>query len=85
MRPVRVLTVEGSVAAYAFTVRRDNQDYAGRLSLDEIVRIIGTAEGGRGTGRDYLASTVRHLEELGIAEGPLHRIEEQVRAWLSRS
>jgi len=85
MRPVRVLTAEGSVAAYAFIVRRDNQDYAGRLSVDEIVRIIGTAEGGRGTGRDYLASTVRHLEELGIAEGPLHRIEERVRASLGRS
>jgi cation transport protein ChaC len=80
MRPVQVVTPPGKIAAYAFTVRRDNQDYAGRLTSDEAARIIATAVGGRGTGREYLANTVRHLEELGIAEGPLHRIEERVRA-----
>ena len=68
------------LAAFAFTVRRDNRDYAGRLSLDEAARIIVSAVGGRGTGRDYLASTVRHLEELGIADDPLHRLEALVRA-----
>jgi cation transport protein ChaC len=80
MRPVQVVTPPGKIAAYAFTVRRDNLDYAGRLTSDEAARIIATAVGGRGTGREYLANTVRHLEELGIAEGPLHRIEERVRA-----
>jgi cation transport protein ChaC len=80
MRPVQVVTPPGKIAAYAFTVRRDNQDYAGRLTSDEAARIIATAVGGRGTGREYLANTVRHLEELGIAEGPLHRIAERVRA-----
>src|SRR5580704_11186689 len=30
--------------------------------------------------RDYLANTVRHLEELGIADGALHRIEKLVQA-----
>ena len=54
------------------------RDYAGRLSFDETARLI--AQGGRRprAGRDYLANTVRHLEELGIADGPLHRIEEKV-------
>jgi cation transport protein ChaC len=80
MRPVRIATPHGQLAAYAFTVRRDNQDYAGRLTSDEAARIIAAAVGGRGTGREYLANTVRHLEELGIAEGPLHKIEERVRA-----
>src|SRR6202035_727620 len=64
MRPVSVTTPKGPIAAYAFVVRRDRPDYAGRLSLDEAARIISVAEGGRGTGRDYLANTVRHLEEL---------------------
>src|SRR5439155_25217380 len=35
MRPVRVTTAQDRLAAFAFTVRRDNRDYAGRLSLDE--------------------------------------------------
>jgi len=80
MRRVTVATPQGRVGAYAFTVRRDNRDYAGRLSVDEAARIIATAAGGRGTGRDYLANTVRHLEELGIADDPLHRLEAAVEA-----
>ena len=80
MRPVTVATPQGQLAAYAFVVRRDRPDYAGRLALDDAARIIAIATGGRGTGRDYLANTVRHLEELGIADGPLHRLHERVEA-----
>jgi len=43
-----------------------------------MARLLAAAVGGRGTGRDYLANTVRHLEELGISDGLLHRIEAQV-------
>jgi cation transport protein ChaC len=78
MRPVRVVTPEGRVGAYAFVVRRDRPDYAGRLGLEEVARIIAVAEGGRGTGRDYLTNTVRHLEELGIEDGPLHQLRDRV-------
>jgi len=80
MRRVPVATPPGAIEAYAFTVRRDGPDYAGRLSLDDMARIIATAAGDRGTGRDYLANTVRHLEELGIREGALHRLEQRVAA-----
>jgi cation transport protein ChaC len=80
MRPVRIATTEGDVAAYAFTVRRDNPDYAGRLPMECVAQIIATAEGGRGTGRDYLANTVRHLEELGLTDDTLHRLNAQVGA-----
>ena len=80
MRPVSVTTPQGRLAAYAFVVRRDRPDYAGRLSLDEAARIISAAVGGRGSGRDYLANTVRHLEALGIRDRLLHRLEAQVAA-----
>jgi glutathione-specific gamma-glutamylcyclotransferase len=85
MCPVMVATPQGPVAAYAFVVRRDRPDYAGRISAEEMARIIAVAEGGRGTGRDYLASTVRHLEELGIEDGPLHRLHDRVEALVQRS
>lgn len=80
MTPLRIATVRGPVKGYAFTVRRDSRDYAGRLAYNDAARIIATSRGDRGTGRDYLANTVRHLEELGIADGALHRIEKLVNA-----
>jgi len=84
MRPVAVATPQGSIGAYAFVVRRDRPDYAGRLALEDVARIIAVAAGGRGTGRDYLANTVRHLEELGIDDGPLHRLRDHVEALTAR-
>jgi cation transport protein ChaC len=80
MRAVTVATPKGAVAAYAFTVRRDNVDYAGRLPLDRVAAIIAGATGGRGTGRDYLANTVRHLDELGIRDRVLERLHNAVEA-----
>ncbi|HEX5319379.1 MAG TPA: gamma-glutamylcyclotransferase [Stellaceae bacterium] len=78
MTPVTVATPQGKVAAHAFTVRRDNLDYAGRLSFERVAEIVSVAAGGRGTGRDYLANTVRHLDELGIRDKLLHRLHRRV-------
>ena len=78
MRRVAVRTRRGAVPAHACIVRRESPDYAGRLSLDETARLLASAVGGRGTGRDYLANTVRHLEALGIRDGLLHRIDRLV-------
>src|SRR6266702_2629440 len=78
MRRVAVRTPAGTVAAHACVVRRASPDYAGRLSLDEAAHLLAAAVGGRGSGRDYLANTVRHLEELGIRDGLLHRIAARV-------
>jgi glutathione-specific gamma-glutamylcyclotransferase len=74
MRRVAVRTPHGAVAAHTCVVRRASQDYAGRLSPDEAAEVLATAAGGRGSGREYLANTVRHLQELGIRDGSLHRI-----------
>jgi cation transport protein ChaC len=84
MRRVAVRTRQGPVAAQACVVRRDSPDYAGRLSLDETARLLAAAVGGRGSGRDYLANTVRHLEALGVRDGLLHRIEKRVAGIPSR-
>jgi glutathione-specific gamma-glutamylcyclotransferase len=78
MRRVTVRTPQGPMAAYACIVRRASPDYAGRLTLDEVAKVLADAVGGRGSGRDYLANTVRHLEELGLRDGSLHRIAARV-------
>ena len=36
--------------------------------------MIRHAVGVSGSNRDYLRNTVQHLEEMGIADGRLHRI-----------
>jgi cation transport protein ChaC len=80
MRSLPVQTAGGRLSALALTVRRDHAEYAGRLTLDETARIIAGAAGRRGANRDYLASTVRHLTDLGLADPPLRRLAERVEA-----
>ena len=78
MRPVALRTAAGKVTGHACVVRRESSDYAGRLSVEETARLLAVAVGGRGTGREYLANTVRHLDELGIHDRRLHRIAARV-------
>jgi cation transport protein ChaC len=84
LRCVPVRTAHGTEKAFAFTVRRDHPDYAGRLSLDETALLIHGAVGSRGSCRDYLASTLRHLQELGLADRHLSRLAERVSALARR-
>ena len=74
MRPVALRIAAGAVRGHACVVRRESSDYAGRLSVEETARLLAVAVGGRGTGREYLANTVRHLDELGIRDRRLHRV-----------
>src|SRR5215213_7384346 len=78
MRAVALRTAAGTVRGHACVVRRQSSDYAGRLSVEEAARLLAVAVGGRGTGREYLANTVRHLDELGIHDRRLHRIAARV-------
>jgi glutathione-specific gamma-glutamylcyclotransferase len=80
-RPVRVRFEDGTqVTAHAFLVDRASPKYAGKLSIEQTARVVAAACGQRGTCRDYLANTVRHLDELGVADGPLHALLRQVEA-----
>jgi glutathione-specific gamma-glutamylcyclotransferase len=80
MRLLPVRSACGTRKAFAFTVRRDHPDYAGRLSPDETARIIAGAVGRRGACRDYLTGTVLHLAALGLADAPLTRLAARVEA-----
>jgi cation transport regulator ChaC len=77
---VPVRSGSGRRAALAFTVRRDRQDYAGRLPLDAAARLIAEATGRRGSCRDYLDNTVQHLAAHGIIDAPLRRLARRVAA-----
>jgi cation transport protein ChaC len=64
----------GRVACHAFTVDRGHAQYAGGLPMKEMIRLIHQGVGMGGANREYLANTVRHLDGLGITDGPLHRL-----------
>ncbi len=75
-RPVQHLVhlPDGMVTARAYVVDRGHPQYAGKLSLEDQVRFIDGARGVSGINIDYLASTVAHLDEMGIVDGPLHEV-----------
>lgn len=67
------------VRTLAFVADPHHKQYAGHLAEAEVVRIIAASRGQRGPNAAYLANTVAHLDALGIGDGPLHRLLEQVR------
>jgi cation transport protein ChaC len=75
------LSVAGqAVRALSFVVDRKHPQYAGKLAPEAAARTVRHAVGKSGANTDYVASTVRHLDDLGIAESPLHRVHALLQA-----
>lgn len=73
-RLLPVLIDVGRVPALTFVADPTHESYAGRLEPDAVAQTIATCCGERGPNLDYLANTLRHLDELGIHERRLHRV-----------
>ncbi len=74
-------TAEGPIRALTFYARPDRLDiYAANRPLDEVVHGLARACGHWGSGAEYLRNTVIHLEELGIHDEGLWRLQELVAA-----
>ena len=54
-----------------YVINQNHDQYCGGLPLEEQAQIIAHAIGGRGTNRDYLFATARHLTDLGIGDPDL--------------
>lgn len=67
-------TPQGSIRAYAFIVRRDHPGYAGGFSRRRVIELVRGGRGERGTSLEYLRETIRHLDELGVRDTPLHQV-----------
>ncbi|NKB58235.1 MAG: gamma-glutamylcyclotransferase [Alphaproteobacteria bacterium] len=80
LKIVSVRTDKGPVHCRTFVANRAHEEYAGRLPEEEVVRKIQRGAGVTGTNREYLQNTVGHLDELGIGDGPLHRLLRLVEA-----
>lgn len=77
-RLLRVETADGPVRAIAFVANRDHERYACKLPVEKVADAVADAEGGLGRCADYLFNTVDHLDELGIADGTMHRLRALV-------
>ena len=67
-----------SIDARFYIADRQHPQYAGKLALEKQAEIIRHGKGHSGINTDYLASTVAHLDELGISDGPLHAVHRLV-------
>ena len=79
-RWIETLTPEGPVRALAFAMNRKSGRYIADLTDEELADILASACGFRGSMAEYLHATVSHLEELGIRDRNLWRLQELVAA-----
>lgn len=78
-----VRTAEGTVRAIAFVINRSHERYTGRLSDEAVAEALAHACGHVGSCAEYLLETVTHLEELGIRDRRLWRLQSLVAARLA--
>jgi cation transport protein ChaC len=83
-RWIRVETEQGALQAIAFTMNRRSPAYIGRTSPDEIADVLARACGHWGSGAEYLHNTVAHLEEHGICDRNLWRLQRLVADRIAR-
>lgn len=79
----RWVTIEGDDErwrAIAFAADRSRPNYVREQSHEETARILARAVGHWGTGAEYLMQTVIHLEQLGIHDPYLWKLQEMVAA-----
>ena len=77
-RWVEVISTEGPVKALTFAMNRKSGRYIAHLSDRELADVLATAVGHRGSMAEYLFSTVQKLEELGIHDRNLWRLQALV-------
>ena len=63
-----------TVSALVYVVDRTHGQYAGRLSLDEVVHLVRRGVGASGANPDYVRSTHEHLHALGVHDPVLAHV-----------
>ncbi|QRM29619.1 gamma-glutamylcyclotransferase [Microvirga sp. VF16] len=79
-RWIRVTIEDGPVTALTFVMNRKAPAYVGRLAPEEVADVLARACGHWGSGAEYLHNTVMHLEEHGIHDSNLWRLQKLVAA-----
>jgi cation transport protein ChaC len=77
-RWLKVLTAAGPLSALGFVINRDCPRYTGPMEEPKVAEILAGAVGHVGSGAEYLMHTVAHLEELGLRDRLLWRLQAMV-------
>jgi cation transport protein ChaC len=77
-RWVTVKTARGPLRAITFAMDRKSKAYIAGLSPEDIADVLAVASGRWGSMAEYLHNTVKHLEELGIHDRYLWRLQALV-------
>lgn len=77
-RWITVQAERGPVKALGFVMNRGSPYYARRLPLEEVARTLAMACGHWGSGAEYLLNTVTQLEDRGIHDSGLWRLQQLV-------
>jgi glutathione-specific gamma-glutamylcyclotransferase len=82
-RWITVMSEGKPLRAIAFVMNRASQSYVGRLAPEEIAQTLATACGHWGSGAEYLFNTVCRLEERGIHDRYLWRLQRLVAEYIA--
>jgi cation transport protein ChaC len=77
-RWVEAKTAHGLIPAIVFAADRSGANYVSGLTEDDIAGILCRAAGHWGTGAEYLLQTVDQLEQHGIRDANLWRLQKRV-------
>jgi cation transport protein ChaC len=77
-RWVRVATPEGPIRALGFVANPAGRAYVGKLELPYIARVLARAAGHWGSAAQYLYNTVARLDESGIRDRNLWKLQALV-------
>ena len=77
-RWIDVETTDGPLRAMTFAMNRKSGRYIADLTEEQLADVLATAVGFRGSMAEYLFSTVQKLEELGIHDRNLWRLQALV-------
>lgn len=84
-RWLTVITPEGPVRAFSFTHPGSADRYTGHLGDEAVADALARAVGRLGSMAQYVRSTVQHLEELGLCDDRLWRMQELVAERIERA
>jgi cation transport protein ChaC len=77
-RMLKLASDGGPLRALAFVINRNGRTYSGPLDEAKVVDRLATSCGHWGSGADYLYNTVKNLEERGIHDRHLWRLQRLV-------
>jgi cation transport protein ChaC len=77
-RWISVKTESGVLRALTFVAARDGMAYAGKLPMETVAQVLARAAGHWGSAAQYLFRTVTMLEEHGIRDRNMWRIQSLV-------